>query len=76
MLKFSEYLEKVNGVYQGAVIKFLNNIDFGVVPVKMSKQSDYLFLGGTNRGWGSKGSRPFGLARVSWKGRLLLKCYH
>ena len=61
-------LEKVNGVYQGAVVKFLSGIDFGVVPVKMSKQSDYLFVGGTNRGWGSKGNQPFGLARVSWKG--------
>ena len=63
-------LEKVNGVYQGAVINLLSGLNFGVVPVEMNQEKGYLFLGGTNRGWGSRGKEPYGLARVKWTGQV------
>lgn len=29
-----------------------------------------MFVGGTNRGWGSRGSKPFALERLDWTGKL------
>lgn len=29
-----------------------------------------MFVGGTNRGWGSRGSRPFALERMKWTGKV------
>jgi hypothetical protein len=29
-----------------------------------------MFVGGTNRGWGSRGSKPYSLERLSWTGRV------
>jgi hypothetical protein len=29
-----------------------------------------LFVGGTNRGWGSRGSKPFSLDRLVWTGKV------
>jgi hypothetical protein len=29
-----------------------------------------LFVGGTNRGWGSRGPKPFALDRVTWTGKI------
>ena len=29
-----------------------------------------VFVGGTNRGWGSTGSRPFAIERVDWTGKV------
>jgi hypothetical protein len=28
-----------------------------------------MFVGGTNRGWGSRGNRPFALERLEWTGK-------
>ena len=59
-------MEQVKGVYQGAVVNFLSGIDFGVVPATMNQEKGVMLLGGTNRGWGSRGEQSFGLARVVW----------
>jgi hypothetical protein len=32
--------------------------------------SGALFVGGTNRGWGSRGSKPFALERMNWSGKV------
>ncbi len=61
------YLEEVNGVYQGAVWKFLNDFATGIVPIRLSDDGT-LFCGGTNRGWGGAGKVPFSLERVRWNG--------
>ena len=29
-----------------------------------------MFTGGTNRGWGSRGKKPFSFQRVNWTGRV------
>ncbi|MFC7336585.1 hypothetical protein ACFQY0_05295 [Haloferula chungangensis] len=60
-------LEKVNGLYQGAVFHFLEGFEAGIVPLRLSDDGT-LFVGGTNRGWGSRGSKPFTFERVRWNG--------
>ncbi|PQO25469.1 hypothetical protein C5Y96_24315 [Blastopirellula marina] len=60
-------LEKVNGRYQGACIPFLQGIGSGTLPLWMTSDGN-LFVGGTNRGWGSRGNKPFSLERINWTG--------
>jgi hypothetical protein len=63
------YLEKVKGHYQGVCIPFLSGFKSGSLPVEMTP-SGSLFVGGTNRGWGSVGKRPFAVERVDWTGKV------
>jgi len=63
------YLEKVNGKYQGACFPFREGIDSGTLPIEMTKQGS-MFIGGTNRGWGSRGKKPFCLQRLDWSGKV------
>ncbi len=63
------FLEKVNGVYQGASFPFKEGFKSGVL--RMSWGSDgNLFVGQTNRGWGSVGKDLFGLQRLIWTGKM------
>ena len=61
------FLEKVNGIYQGAGFHFLEDFETGIVPMQLDPDGT-LFIGGTNRGWASRGSKPFTFERVRWKG--------
>jgi len=63
------YLEKVNGVYQGAVFKFLSGFEAGIVPMRLADDGS-LFVGGTNRGWASTGTKPFTFERVRFTGKV------
>lgn len=60
-------LEQVNGRYQGACIPFRKGFASGCLPLLMTDRGT-LFVGGTNRGWGSRGSKPFSLERLDWTG--------
>ena len=62
-------LEKVNGIYQGAVFHFLEGFEAGLVPIRMDHEAGILFAGGTNRGWASRGTKPFTFERVRWNGK-------
>ncbi len=62
------YMEKVNGLYQGAVWKFLEDFRCGTVPVRMGEDAT-LFVGGTNRGWAARGGKKFNFERVRWTGK-------
>jgi hypothetical protein len=61
------YLEKVNGRYQGACFPFRQGFGSGNVPLRFAPDGS-LFVGGTNRGWGSRGNKPFALERLVWTG--------
>jgi glucose/arabinose dehydrogenase len=61
-------LEKVNGLYQGAVFHFLNGFEAGIVPVRQGEDGT-VFVGGTNRGWASSGSKTLSFERVRWTGK-------
>ncbi|MDH5379394.1 MAG: plastocyanin/azurin family copper-binding protein [Cyclobacteriaceae bacterium] len=62
------FLEKVNGVYQGGAILFREGFSSGVL--RMVFLNDELYVGQTNRGWGSTGPLPYGLERVVWSGKM------
>lgn len=63
-------LEKVNGRYQGVAIPFASGFASGIVPILQSPKDGSLFVGGTNRGWGSVGPKPFALERLAWTGKI------
>lgn len=62
-------LEKVNGRYQGACFPFRKGFGSGNVPILTTKEGS-MFVGGTNRGWGSHGNKPFALERLDWTGKV------
>ncbi len=62
------FLEKVDGAYQGASFDFRSGFRSGVL--RMAKGNDNsLFVGGTNRGWGSTGKEAYALERMVWTGQ-------
>src|SRR4051794_36739709 len=63
------YLEKVKGRYQGACFPFKSGFGSGIVPVRFGKDGS-LFAGGTTRGWGSRGTKPFSIERLVWTGKV------
>lgn len=62
------HLEEINGHYQGACFPFLEGFQSGTLALEFTPDGS-LFVGGTNRGWGSRGSKPFSLERVRWNGK-------
>ncbi|WP_158969231.1 hypothetical protein [Paraglaciecola sp. L3A3] len=64
---FRVLLDKVNGVYQGAVINFMNGFQSGNIRNEFDIKGQ-LWVGQTARGWGAAGGKPFGLQKVVWDG--------
>lgn len=62
-------LEKVDGRYQGACLPFRKDFASGCLPLLMTREGT-LFVGGTSRGWGSRGGQPFSLQRLAWNGKV------
>jgi cytochrome c551/c552 len=63
------FLERVNGELQGAAWLFRSGFQSGVVRMAWGKDES-LFIGETNRGWGSAGDANQGLQRLVWNNRL------
>ncbi|GAB3982823.1 hypothetical protein GCM10028806_55250 [Spirosoma terrae] len=63
------FMEKVNGEYQGGAIEFRNGFRSGVLRMAWAKDGS-LFVGETNRGWGSAGEANEGLQRLTWNGTI------
>ena len=63
------FMEKVNGEYQGGAIEFRNGFRSGVLRMAWAKDGS-LFVGETNRGWGSAGEANEGLQRLAWNGAM------
>ncbi len=64
------YLEEVNGIKQGVVIPFLKGFKSGLIGGRMDDAHGQIFAGGSDRGWGSKGGKPFDFERVNWTGKV------
>lgn len=62
------FLEQVDGHYQGACFPFREGLGSGSLALRMLPDGS-LMVGGTNRGWGSRGTQPFALERLRWTGR-------
>ncbi len=63
------FLEKVDGHYQGACFRFREGFTSGSLGMLMTDRGS-LFVGGTNRGWGSRGTKPGSLDRIYWTGKM------
>lgn len=63
------FMEKVNGEYQGGAVDFRNGFQSGVLRMAWGKDGS-LFVGETNRGWGSAGEANEGLQRLVWNGSM------
>lgn len=61
------FLEKVNGIYQGAMFPFLEGFASGNIALRLSEDG-HLYTSGSNRGWGARGGMPFNFERVDWTG--------
>lgn len=63
------YLEKVDGVYQGACFPFREGFSSGILRMKWGLDGS-MFVGMTSRGWSSTGKEKFGLQRMVWTGNM------
>ena len=71
-------LQEVNGELQGAVVKFMQGFQSGVLRIKLDQQGR-MWVGQTSRGWPTKGEKIFGVQRVDWNGQMpfeILKIEH
>lgn len=68
-------LERVQGHYQGACFPFRSGFGSGTLALEMTADGA-LFVGGTNRGWGSRGTKPFALERLTWSGNVPFEIQH
>lgn len=62
-------MQKVKGTYQGVVFPFRENFQSGILRICWGLDGS-MFLGQTNRGWGSLGSKNQGLQRLVWTGKV------
>jgi hypothetical protein len=59
------FLEKVGGEYQGACFPFVDGLQCAALALTTLPDGS-LVVGESNRGWNSKGNRPFGLQKIVW----------
>ncbi|MGL4632280.1 MAG: hypothetical protein ACRCVT_13845 [Leadbetterella sp.] len=62
-------MEKINGQYQGAAWDFRSGFQSGVMRLVMDEKGS-LYVGETNRGWGSAGETNQGIQRLIWNGKV------
>jgi glucose/arabinose dehydrogenase len=62
-------LEQVRGRYQGACYPFRQGFGSGCLSEEYAPDGS-LFVYGTDRGWGSRGGKPFALQRLIWTGKV------
>jgi cytochrome c551/c552 len=62
-------MEKVKGEYQGVAFDFVGGFQSGVLRMTWGNDGS-LFVGETNRGWGSAGNSDSGLERLVYTGEL------
>lgn len=62
------YMEKVNGVYQGAAFGFKEGFSSGILRMIWGSDNS-MFVGMTSRGWASTGKDDYGLQRLVWTGK-------
>ncbi len=62
-------LEKVEGEWQGACYPFRSGFQCGIIRAAWMPDGT-LAVGETNRGWGSRGQKAWGIERAVWTGKV------
>ncbi len=68
-------LEKVKGHYQGVCFPFADGFASGNLAIEQA-ENGMMFVGGTNRGWGSRGNQDFAVQRLEWTGKVPFEVLH
>jgi hypothetical protein len=63
------FLEKVKGQYQGACFRFREGLQCAALRMEWGKDGS-MFVGQSNRGWNSLGTRSYGLQRIVWNKKM------
>ena len=63
------FIEKINGEYQGAAFPFKEGFQSGILRMVFGSDGS-MFVGETNRGWGSAGTSTAGIERLVWTGKM------
>jgi azurin/glucose/arabinose dehydrogenase len=61
-------MEKINGVWQGAVFPFREGFMSGILRLEWGLDGS-LFVGQTSRGWSATGKEKYGVQRLVWTGK-------
>ena len=62
------FLEKVGGEYQGACFRFRDGLDCAALRLQWGANG-LMYIGQSNRGWNSLGTKSYGLQRLQWTGK-------
>ena len=63
------FLEKVEGEYQGACFRFRDGLDCAALRLQWGIDGS-MYIGQSNRGWNSLGTKSYGLQRLQWTGKV------
>jgi hypothetical protein len=62
------FLEKIGGEYQGACFRFRDGLDCAALRLQWGADGS-MYIGQSNRGWNSLGTKSYGLQRLQWTGQ-------
>ena len=63
------FLERVEGEYQGACFRFRDGLDCAALRLQWGIDGS-MYIGQSNRGWNSLGTKSYGLQRLQWTGKV------
>jgi sugar lactone lactonase YvrE len=63
------FLETVNGIKQGVVFPFRLGFASGLIGGRMDEEGR-VFVGGSDRGWGARGGKPYCFEKCEWTGKV------
>ena len=63
------FLEKVDGEYQGACFRFRDGLGCAALRLQWGPDGS-MYIGQSNRGWNSLGTKSYGLQRLQWTGKV------
>ena len=63
------FLEKVGGEYQGVCFRFRDGLDCAALRLQWGAEGS-MYIGQSNRGWNSLGTKSYGLQRLQWTGKV------
>ena len=63
------FLEKIGGEYQGACFRFRDGLDCAALRLQWGADGS-MYIGQSNRGWNSLGTKSYGLQRLQWTGKM------